>query len=126
MVKRSTRSAAWRMSSSSLRGSCGIDYLAALVDRLQQIGVPDCPRHDQVNLAMEEVFQPMKQSEISVGMLPRLQRVKLDQEIKVAALGVESAVGGGAEQLQGGHAKATAKRVQIGAVFFDQLDHVCL
>src|SRR5262249_57426474 len=89
-----TRAAACRISSRSVRGSGGIKHRPLPIDGTPKPGIADGLGRDEINLAAEQVFQPVQQAEIGIGPRTGLQGLEFDKEIQVARRRIELAAHG--------------------------------
>jgi hypothetical protein len=60
-----------------------------LVHRLEEVGIANGSRHDQVDLSLKNGLQLLKQTERGWGMLARLEGQKVYQKVQIAPSGVE-------------------------------------
>jgi len=77
--------AAWRMSSSSLRGSCGIQELAAGFDRPCKPRIPNGSAHYEIDFTAKQILQSVHEAEISVRVLAGLKRQEFYKKIQIAS-----------------------------------------
>ncbi len=79
---------------------------------------------DKIDMAAKKPFQILNQPEIGFIMLAGLKRKILNEEINIAARGVERAVRGRPENLQSQDAVAATHRSKLLALFVDNGDLV--
>jgi hypothetical protein len=59
------------------------------LNALTKVGIAQVVFSNQIDRAFEEAFQPFLQRQIGLRVLSRLKVFELDQEIEIAALGIE-------------------------------------
>src|SRR5260370_34094974 len=114
------------MSPRHLRGSCAIDHPSCLVNPVQEIGVTDGPRHDQVDFPMKKVFQIVKQTKEGPSMLALRQGQIFNQKIQVAPGWVKVLLSRGTKKLQGLDPVLAAQLLQLSPMLFDAMIHNCI
>src|SRR5574343_987760 len=97
-----------KASNSSLGTLSVIDHGAALVHRLQKIGVADVAGVHQVHRAAQQLLQCLGQIDPAPRQRTRRLLVQFDQEVVVAGLCLEVGAGCRAKELQMRHAIALA------------------
>ena len=78
----------------SLAASACIKILTFALNALTKVRIAQVVFGNQIDGAFEEAFQAFLQVEIGLRVLGRLKIFELDQEIKIAVLGVKIVPGG--------------------------------
>src|SRR5262245_18368149 len=111
------------MSQSSLAESGCIEGHASLVDALEEVGVANRSGRHEVDAALEEVCQREEKAEVSVGRVFDAEVFELDEEIEIAAFGVEPSLRRRAEDIEPSHAVLAAEGVDLLTVLSDEGEH---
>ena len=94
-----------------------------MLDSLEEVGVLDGRDRHEIDVDLEQVSQPVQQTEVRVCVLTRREFLEFYEKIQIASRRIEVTASGRPEKLEATHPKSSAETLDISTVGLNNRSH---